>query len=277
MPQADIPFIIGVIREKEKGLLENDEYTRILGAGSAADAAHALSDTAYGIYLAGASGPLVAISDRLVEEFEWLVDVLGKNHDAVTFIAARFDALHIAAALIDAHEQSERGSHVRNLGTMSAELITSCLGENVGWESVPEAWRAFLRNESEQLVGSKKKSDIIERTKQHMLKVMETHATAELSRAILALIVRRLTEEENVRPHTLPDDLIQFERMWDEELLQLTRAWKSDATSINAVIAWWYALATEAKVVRLILSAKMGGFSVDTLERLRRSLYQSWV
>lgn len=277
MPQADIPFIIGVIREKEKGLLEGDEYTRIRGAGSPAEAAHALSDTAYGMHLASAASPLAAISERLADEFEWLAEVLGSDHVLITFIAARFDALHIAAALIDTHTGEQRVNHGRNLGTMSVELLASCVRDNAGWESVPAAWREFLRAETKRLAQPNwTKGTAIERTKNHMLQVMKQAGGSGLAASIFALTERRLQEEASIRPNDLPADLIVFERDWDEELLALLRPWRSDAVQADAVLAWWYALSIEAKALRLVLSAKMSGFSDTTLEQLQRSFYRKW-
>lgn len=278
MPQADIPYIIGVIREKEKSLLEADEYTRIRGAANAAEAAHAFSDTAYGMHLASAAGPLAAISERLADEFEWLVEVFGADHAIITFIAARFDALHIAAALIDTHTQEERASHTRSLGTMSAELISSCVRDDAGWESVPQAWRAFLQAETKCLAEPNwTKGAAIERVKDQMLHVMRQSANGELAQSIVALTKKRLEQEATIRPNDLPSDLIAFERNWDEELLALLRPWRADAVQADAVLAWWYALATEAKTLRLVLSAKISGFSDSTLEQLQRSFYRKWI
>ena len=279
MPAADTPFVIGVIREKEKGLLEDDEYTRIIQAPTVSEAYQALMDTPYGVYFATDSSPYEAIAKRLESEMEWLRDaVLDKQ--ILSFIQARYDALHIAQALLDFQAGKENALFASQLGSITAELLTSTIWHDTGWDSLPAMWRTFVRDERSKIKTAPESfssQELLERVESVFHVNVEKLATSELTRAIAQLEQERRLQEQSDRPDNLPDDISAVEKGWDEKLLVELRRFRGEPTDGDAIIAWWFALAMEARTLRLLLSAKAGGLTTEQLVPLQRSLYRSWV
>lgn len=278
MTNVDIPFIVGVIREKEKSLLEDDEYIRIIESASHVQDREALADTAYGIHIANKKTSLQSLDARLTEEFNWLKAMLGVTSDPLTFIAARYDALHSATALIDYKEGKPNASMQVPIGLLTAELLNSTIWHNQGWEDVPVVWREFLQQQRAHTENTQwSRQAVTEAVAQHLVRVMEEVGNSPLMRAVTKLTQERLATEQTIRPEALPGDLPAYEKEWDEKLLSALRNHRLEPHAVDTVIAWWYALATEVKTVRLILTAAGGGVGPDSLTALQRSLYLPWV
>lgn len=279
MPTIDIPYIVGVIREKEKALLEDDEYIRVISAATNPNAAReALADTAYGIHVAADMTSLEALDARLTEEFDWLAKMLGTTDKALTFISARYDALHAAAAIIDYKDGKEKAEVQVAIGTLTPELLTSVIWQDAGWDDVPSMWKSFLQ---EQVANTKKadwsRKAVTAAAADQAITVMQAVGKSPLMKAVTALAKERTETEEGMRPDTLPDDISAYEKQWDERLLSALREHRLDPHTIDSVVAWWYALATEVKTLRLLLTAAGGGVAKETVTNLTRSRYLSWI
>lgn len=279
MPAVDTPFVIGVIREKEKGLLEKDEYTRIVEAPSVAQAYQALTDTPYGVYFAADVSPYSAIASRLEDEMGWLEEVVADKW-VIDFIQARYDALHIGQALLDYKSGKEAADFASKLGRITAELLTSTIWNDTSWDSVAVVWRGAMQTLRTLVI---ERSDdtstqtILQTIERAYLDALKTLTASDLSRTIASLEQERSLLEQTIRPNNLPDDISTMERGWDEKLLAALRDWRSAPNGSDAIIAWWFALATEARTLRLILSAKAGGLAPAQLQVLQRSLYREWI
>ncbi|MBI1833947.1 MAG: V-type ATPase subunit [Candidatus Andersenbacteria bacterium] len=271
MPQADIPYIIGVIREKEKELLEDDEYVRVIDAPTMKEAYHALADTPYGIHLAQHPDPSRALPGRLLTEYDWLKEMLGDSHPIITFISAPYDALHLASALLDLPQTTHFGSGEKRLGTMSDELLTTTLWHDTAFDSIPEEWREFLKESRSK--SKRMKTEIIESVQAQLIHVMQNLATTPLTQKLTELYAKRIAEETSIRPDNLPEDLSKYELQHDKVVLDAVRPWRADPINSDAIIAWWYALAVEVKTLRLLLSAKASGFAPEHLRTLTRPVY----
>lgn len=279
MPTVDIPFIIAVIREKEKALLEDDEYIRLINAATTPDAAReALADTAYGIHVASDMTSLQALDARLVEEWKWLTQMLGVSDKSLMFMAARYDALHSAAALIDYKSGAAQASVSVAVGALTPELLTSVIWNNKGWEDVPAVWRDFLRDQREAATDPTwNREAVMAAASTAMVDVMKKTGTSPLMRAITALAQERTDTETAMRPDNLPSDISAYEKQWDERLLAALREHRLAPHTVDTVVAWWYALVIEVKTVRLLLTAAGGGVAKDQVSTLTRSRYLSWI
>lgn len=278
MASDQLPFIIGVIREKEKSLLEADEYTRLIDDIVRGDTQGPLRDTAYGLYLAGDLTPPQALDARLYEEFTWLKNMLGNNNPALVYIAARYDALHIANALMGLQAGEKTARAATRLGLLSAELLTSTLWRNHGWEDVPALWRTFMQEQLENMKNdSWSRQDLLQATSKQYYVVLEKTGTSALAKTLTALANERADIETSIRPSNLPEDLVAYEKQWDEKTLAAIRPYRAEPTSVDAVIAWWYALAIEVKTLRLLLLSAGGKADKQTLQNIERSLYRAWV
>jgi len=278
MTSGQIPFIVGVIREKEKSLLEQDEYTRLIDDITSGNARSVLTDTAYGLHLAGDLTPAQALDARLYEEFSWLVNELGANHPAMIYIAARYDALHIANALIDYQAGKEMASAKTRLGLLSAELLTSTIWRNHGWEDVPAPWRTFMQEQRDATQSDDwSRKQVLEAVGEQYLEVLKGAGKSKLMKSLTALTQERTELEKEIRPDSLPTDLVAYEKEWDEKVLTEVRKHRFEPDTIDAIVAWWYALAIEVKTIRLLLLSIGGKTNKETLTNLTRSLYRSWI
>jgi vacuolar-type H+-ATPase subunit C/Vma6 len=59
--------------------------------------------------------------------------------------------------------------------------------------------------------------------------------------------------------------------------MNIIRKHRLEPTGYDPIIGYWYAKEIEAKTVRLLLSAKLGGLPPSTMETLIRPRYLSFV
>lgn len=64
-----------------------------------------------------------------------------------------------------------------------------------------------------------------------------------------------------------------FEKWCDDKLMSIIKTAKSETFGIAPIVAYYYAVETEIKSVRIILSAKYNGFSEETVRERVRELY----
>lgn len=297
MPKVDTAYIIGVIREKEKGLLEEDEYTRIIQAPSGQDAVRVLVDTPYGIHLEQTGSVFEAVTAHLTDEMNWLREMID-NEDVITFLTARYDGLHIGRALMKYRAGQPKPGHVASPSSLSHPLLSSVIWDNEGAEDLPAAWREFLQQELALLRDNEDwtTSDMLQRIGKHVVSIMKQTATGDLMDSIAALAEQRHALEASVRPLTieydkgtasapswLPAEVLEdvaagrtataYERAWDTQIIELIREQRSNPVGYDPIVAYWYAKTIEAHTVRLLLSAKLGGLTAAQLQHLKRPLY----
>lgn len=263
MAQADTAYLIGVIREWEKKFLEDDEYTRLIEAKSAAEAQHVLVDTPYG------ERPL---EDHLYNLHQWLADGLTDER-VYHFVSARFDALNIAAALIEKGEGVEEMSEKSKLGSVPVDVVQSAVWHDLGWENVPEIWESFIRECRDREFD---KVNIMVGAAARAQAWQEQLVFTPLMQEITALYGKWQEEDKEKRPFVLQDDATEYERQQDEELLALIRRWRFEPTGYDPIIAFWYAKELEVRNLRLLLAAKAVEMDTAALHEMNRSLYRSW-
>ena len=293
MPSVDPPYVIGVIREKEKGLLSADEYTRIVGAPTPEEAVHVLNDTPYGIAFEQSGSAFEALSIHLRQELDWLQELI-KDKDVVTFITARYDGLAITSALFDVRDGKDTLSMPVALASISPQLLERIMWHNEGIEDAPVRWQEYIRSESERVRQDDwTKTDALTRAEAQVKDVMKQAARTPMMKSIAALVSERLALDLAVRvqqviPEQLPDFLEKesatavadqvsataYEKAWDERLLTLVRDRRNEPIGYDPIVGYWYAKEIEAKTLRLLLFAKLGGMSTSQMAPLIRSRYQ---
>lgn len=278
MPQTETPFVIGVIREKEKQLLEADEFTRISHGKTVRESVAAMTDTAYGIHLSSGLSVQSAIEKRLQTEFEWLVSMLGKDHAVIPIISIRYDLMRIATAIMQFQNKEEVAHTPVTIGLLTDELLTSVIWHGEGWDDVPRHLRSVLEKEIAAVKeDSWSASDLLARMEEHTITTFELLADSPLTRELVTLAKEQSEEEATLRPNTLPEDIAAFEHARDEKVLSLLRPYRAEPVANDAIIAWWTALTIEAKVLRMLLNGKAGGVPETELTKVPRSLYRDFL
>jgi vacuolar-type H+-ATPase subunit C/Vma6 len=277
MPTADATYQIGVIREWEKGFLEEDEFTRLIDAPSAKEAFHVLADTPYGKWIDTEnyeSSSFDSLARHLQEVHEWLKDTV-KDERVLQFISARYDALNISTALIEKGRNIQEMGTKSKLGSISPDVIQSTVWNNLSWEMLPEIWGSFIK---EQLESSLDKEKIVAKTGVLTSVWKKQLAFTPLMREIAAVDESWSGKDEESRPYEEKEDGITasaYELNRDEEILDIIRKYRLDPIGYDPVIAFWYGKEIEVRNLRILLSAKLSGVESTKLRELNRSLYRS--
>lgn len=255
---SNAPFLIGVIRSQERGLLADDEYTRLINAPSAQEALHVLTETPYGRWLEeaiDAPTAMVALDQRLAETKTWLLEQL-QSASARLFIEAR--SAHLAAA-------------AETLGNEAATPTTVWqeTGERLA-EQLTAAATTPLQRHVAQLTADRARFD---------LELRGTEPPADLAETVLQLETAGYPgfTVDRLEALTSHQDATAYEKQWDEALLGLLRQHAADVVGDDAVLAYWYVLELEVKQLRLLLSAKLQGVEAAQLTDLKRSLFRERV
>lgn len=202
MPSTDPGYLTGVIREKEKLLLSDDAYTRMIGSPGGEEAVRMLADTPYGAKLDGQfslESALQALTNQAGEELAWLLDGLD-SLPVKLFLTARYDALNIAHSLTAFAQGQESPRHLSPLGLLSQDLLFSIIWRDAGWESVPVVWVEILRHERLAVTQDGWSiSALMDRMTTHTLEVLQQIGRSPLARAVTALSAARATADRFVR------------------------------------------------------------------------------
>lgn len=274
MVKVDTPYIIGVIREREKLLLGTDEYTRLIGAASYTDATHVLAETPY--------GSVTGLDRHLQDVQTWLVSLLDDEH-AVWFIAARADALNAATALVRHRLGNDDPGELAPLGSFSPAVLHSTIWHDLGWEALPPLWQTALRTarQPEQRAAGR-----ITAVVAALHAWYSELAHTPLTRALLALWQERLLAEQGIRPltyDTVTEQLTEeggvrlaasfWDRTWDTRMIALLRRARGDVVGIDPILSFWFAKELEVKTIRILLAGKAAGLPSVHLQQLVRPSY----
>ena len=277
MPTADATYQIGVIREWEKGFLEEDEFTRLIDSPSAKEALNVLTDTPYGKWI-DMDNFEVSVFESLVrhlqEIHEWLKDTVNDER-VLQFVSAKYDALNIATALIEKGWGIEEMGAKSKLGSIPPDVIQSTVWNNLSWEMLPEIWEPFIR---EQLSSAVDKEEVAARAGALTSVWKKQLAFTPLMRELNNISEDWSSKDEDSRPYMEKEgDLTAsvYELTRDEQTLKIIRKYRLDPIGFDPVIAFWCGKEIEARNLRILLSAKLSGAESTTLKGLKRSLYRS--
>jgi len=279
MPTTDATYQIGVIREWEKGFLEEDEFTRLIDSPSSEEALHVLADTPYGKWI-DTDDVELSVFDSLVrhlqEIHEWLEDTV-QDERVLQFVSARYDALNIATALIERGRGVEEMGAKSKLGVISPDVIQSTIWNNLSWEMLPEIWESFIR---EQLSSDYSKENIAIKAGLLASVWKKQLAFTPLMGELADISESWSSEDKTNRPYEEKETGVSasvFELRRDEQILNNIRKYRLDPIGFDPVIAFWYGKEVEARGLRILLSAKLSGVESTKLRGLQRSLYRTLV
>lgn len=277
MPAAETSYVIGVIRELEKGFLEDDEYTRFIDASTPTESLHALVDTPYGEWLQldrGAAGAFDAFERHLHETLLWLRDVVDDER-VLSFISARYDGLNVASALMEKLADKPEPGPLSALGAFPHTVLHSTIWNNLGWDLLPPSWASVIHQELEPASEPVAREALWERVSLQVAAWMEHLAFTPLMHAVLALYRERHGVEEASRPFADESALVSYERDWDKRLWALVQQYRLGPTGYDPILAFWYGKELEVKTLRLLVSSRFVGASSEELRAFQRPLYLS--
>ena len=202
MPATSPSYLVGVIREKEKSLLSEDVYTRILGARSGIEAVRSMADTSYGVQLSSVNafeGVSQALSEQALTELTWILDGLDKP-EIQSFLTARYDALNIANSIISFVSNKNAPENLSPLGSISQDVLFNVFWSERDVTLLPYAWRTIVKSERD-LIGTEDWSTtaLLDRMAGHGSDVLTTLARTPLSKTLARIMSARLTTDRYTR------------------------------------------------------------------------------
>ena len=294
MPAVDTPYIIGVIRTFEKRLLQADEYTRIIEADSATQAANQLLETPYGPWLtpgAGAEMALKAVEERLSDLMNWIAEHVVDD-EVAAFLQTRYDGLNMASGLMEWATGKQEPGRFSQLGSIRPEALHSTIWHDVGWEELPEEWESFGRALRKELDTEERaenwKYQLLEQTAKQQFLIERSLAKTELMVRLAQLHEARWRTDRFIRGEgplptsrqeqraypTFSSDAPDYERAWDNLVLDTVRAAQYEVIGYDPIIAFWYAVEIEAKTIRLLLTGKTQSLPTDQVREMVRNTYR---
>lgn len=272
MPEVEAPFIIAVIREKEKYLLGDQEITRILHTSSLSDAREQLMSTPYGVFLVDGVPLQTGLVRAMEAEFLWLRDSLD-NADIVAFIAARYDVLHCAQAIIALATGDPHVPSTSAVGTVSHEVLQAMAftadytpnKQTQFWYNVMQTQKAAIRENRWSM------SYLFVSMQRALEDRFTMLATTPFMKSLASSVKSRHEHDAVFRQHTSATDATQYEWEWDAKTIDLVRGFRFDPVGYDAIIAYWITKEMEVKSINLIYAALANGFSKEEARLLLRS------
>ena len=304
----DTAYIIGVIRSWEMGLLQTDEYTRMIEAPSAEEALHTLVNTPYEAWIEPNidwQNGLIALDERLVQLQAWLEDAVADKR-VVRRLQARYDAMNIVTSLFAYQSGLNEPSKLSRLGSLVPATLQGLIWHDLGWEQVPEYWGKFIKEEKVMATETKSptwKRELLGRSFRQLTVVEDLLATTPLGRSLAQLTRHRWEIERRVRSNEAPDEVSaeltkqnlgeswdqlirqvraegradQYELQWDRLLMQKIKHFKHEPVGYDAIIAFWVAVNLEVKTIRMIILSKRQGLEASYIRSLVRPFYLSQI
>ncbi|PIT97718.1 MAG: hypothetical protein COT71_04520 [Candidatus Andersenbacteria bacterium CG10_big_fil_rev_8_21_14_0_10_54_11] len=270
MVKVDTPYIIGIIREREKLFFGPDEYMRLLGASSYAAAGATLAETSY--------GSVAGLTTQLEDTRAWLAGLLLQEQ-AVLFMSAQADALNAATALVRHRLMADDPGTLSPLGSFSLAALHSTIWHDLGWEALPLLWQSALRRARQQERTVHERIEIAADTLHAWYRSL---ATTPLTLALTAVWQERRAAEEQVRPLAIKtigrlssgeDSHLAaalWDLTWDVRAISVLRRARMGVSGIDPILAFWFAKEMEVKTLRILLAGKLAGLPTADLQQLVR-------
>lgn len=274
MPAVDTAYIIGALREWEKGFLEEDEYTRLIEASSNNEAVHTLIDTPYGKWM-DEKDPVAtvfpALDSHIKSVHTWLIDKV-QEEQIIQFISARYDALNIATCLLQKNNGEPEPGNLSNLGFIDHDVLQSSIWNDIAWDKMPEYWEAVIKEITSDKLDT---TAILNVVATKAILWSQSLAFTPLMHALVKHEKNKLDEGDAVRPFGSDKNVTEFELMWDEKLMKIIKTHKHAPIGYDPILAFWYAKELEGKNLRLLLTAKLAGVTTQDIREIQRSLYRT--
>ncbi len=273
MPQVEPPYIIAVIREKEKGFLGENEITRMMHATSLQEAREVLMSTPYAVFLTGDVSVRDGLYRALEAEYLWLEETIDST-DAIAFIGARYDVLHIAQGIIVFAKREPHMPNTNRLGTLSHATLQEMIF-TPGYTDTKDLtfWLEFIATQKEAIKNNAWSMPFLFDAMQHMLEERLAHVAFTPFMRVLALHAKSHHERDiALRSSSSFTEAMKYEWEWDANVVALAREKRHDPTGYDPIIAYWLLKEMEVKTITLIFAALTGGFSKEETTSLIRPL-----
>lgn len=271
MPQVEAPFIIAVIREKEKTLLSDNEITRIMHEMSLLDAREVLMDTPYALFLTEDVSIPHGLTKALEAEFLWLAEHLD-DKNVLAFIAARYDVLHLAQAIIALNAGEPHVPEMSRIGTLSHELLQEMVFTQ-GYVPTKETrfWVEAVRVQKEAITNNTWSMPFLFESMQHVLEDrLQELASTPFMKQLAAQVKSRHESDSALRGDAGVTDAVAYEWDWDAKAIRLAASLRFEPIGYDPIIAYWITKEMEVKTITLVFAALAGGFSPEEVTRLIR-------
>lgn len=263
----DTPYVIAVIRARERSLLGTDEYTRMIEAPTLDEALGVLVETPYGQWLEPqkltVGRVLAALEERLVTTQHWLVEVVDKP-SVVAWLQVRYDALNIVTALLAYHDGEVAVPALSRLGAISPNELFSTIWHDTGWEDVPKYWQAPLKSGRQVMPDSNGPA-----WKTNLVSAVEQQAAVCLEKLAVTSLMKRLPHVPVVRGS------IYEEQAWVQQVLRRLKPARWEPVGYDPILAFWFDLRFEVESIRLILAGKKQGMAASAMHSLVRAYAQA--
>lgn len=256
MSTVEAPFIIAVIREKEKSLLGDNEITRIMHAPSLDEAREVLMSTPYAVFLSDGTSVPDALVRAIEAEFAWLQDSLD-DRDILAYIAARYDVLHLAQAIIAYAMNVPYVKHATSIGTLThATLHAMVFTEEYSVSKESRAWFACVQTQKKAITEQTWSTSFLFESMQHVLEDRLTSLSkTPLTRALAQYIQDRHAADAIWQHYGVHADVAQYELEWDSRAIALVRELRFEPVGYDPIVAYWITKEMEVKKTALMFAA----------------------
>lgn len=272
MSTVEAPFIIAVIREKEKSFLGTNEMTRIMHADSAQSAREVLMSTPYAVFLSGDTPLRTGLTAALEAEFMWLTESLD-NKEALAFIGARYDALHVAQGIIALQKGEVHMPATSHIGILSHDMLHNMIFTP---EYIPSKhthhWYEYIQEQKHAIQENTWTMPLL-------FEAMQRALEERLAQIAFTPFMKELAE--HVKNHHASDTIMQknsdvahatqYEWEWDAKAIALAQKQRFEPIGYDPIIAYWIMKEMEIKTITLMFASIMGGFSKEETTSLIRS------
>lgn len=273
MSRVEAPFITAVIREKEKSLLGDNEITRIMHADSQGDAREVLMSTPYAMFLTENASVQSGVVRALEAEFLWLEDHLD-DADTLAFIAARYDVLHLAQAIIALGAGEPHAPLISRIGTLSHDALQEMVFTQEHAETKDTRfWMKHITAQKEAIAAGTWSMPFLFASMQRVLEErLADLANTPFTKALAEHTRSRHESDMNARKEGTLLDATRYEWEWDAKAIALARELRFEPIGYDPIIAYWITKEMEVRNITLLFAALAGGFSKEEATSLIRPL-----
>lgn len=271
MSHVEAPFIIAVIRSKEKSLLGDNEITRMMHAASIKEVRGVLMSTLYAPFLTDDISIQDGLTNSLEAEFAWLHRSLDSKK-ILAFIGARYDILHIALGCIALAKGELHMPAISKLGVLSQDTLQAMIFTN---DFVATPGTAFyvkkIAAQKEAIAHNTWSMPFLFAEMRDALEeLMESLAVTPFMHALATQVQKRHASDDALRADGLPESATVYEWEWDAKAIELARSQRFEPTGYDPIIAYWIIKEMEVKTISLVCTSIAGGFTKEETTALIR-------
>lgn len=271
MSHVEAPFIIAVIRSKEKNLLGDNEFTRLGHAISIKEAREVLMSTPYAPFITGDILLRGGLMNALEAEFQWLSRSLD-SRNILAFIGARYDILHMARGIIALAKGELHMPAISKVGLLSQDVLQEMIFTEGFAETFATALYVTKIAVQKKAIANDTWSIpfLFAEMRDALEELLESLATTPFMHALALHVKNRHASDIALRNDGLPADATAYEWEWDARAIELALSQRFEPTGYDPIIAYWIIKEMEIKTVQLVCTALSGGFTKQETTALIR-------